>query len=243
MVKQAMYKLAAPPAEVTEGKPYVKPPELAPEQSDVNTNPATGMNRGMQEMLERGRLRGRQNHENFVEEAGPPKPFDNVNNIRLRNFVHPEAPITEKHYPKAYKELQQLKPHLQAVDDWASRSFTNFDITAPHIQTYNETGHFDLTTPQPGMPSLFDLYTNSYKQDYINLGNNIGDAANDIARHPVTKGVNNALARLATPKTVQPKPNPAAPVKPLASKAPTPNLPAIPDTPPNIRRLGGGKNY
>jgi hypothetical protein len=221
-----MYKSAAPPASVTEGKPYVRPPELAPKQPGVSINPTTGMTRGTQEMLQRERISGMRAQPNFggIKEKEPSMP-DSVSDIRLRNFVHPAAPITEKHYPKAYNQLQQLKPHLEATDAWAARNL-NVDNHTPDAATYNNTGH---TTPGN---RFYNAMTDANKYNYINLGNSIGGTATRIAGHPVTKGVNNALTQLATPKAIQPKPQPA-----------TPNLPAIPDTSPNIRRLGGGRIY
>jgi hypothetical protein len=307
-VKQAMYKLAAPPAEVTEGKPYVRPPELAPEQPKTKeesreeflrsmTNEsarATAPDMTRQQMLDNIR------HPliDVISEIPNFRAYKNIpSNADLSSY-----PKVQEEYKKLYvpriqelmtgvpeNELEQLKnelggdlgldyflqnahglPGYRPVGAPGPASYKLRDaVNASHSSAIKDYASNYLQAIKEKNDSSGWLHDNRNAATAEDLGKLKGTAtviANQLDPHNVGRiagrlffGTNRRPHTDIKPQTIIkpqdvsvpkldlsgpiPKPNLAALAKPPAPKAPTPNLPAIPDTPPNIRRLGGGKNY
>lgn len=122
-VKQAMYKLAAPPAEVTEGKPYVKPPELESEQPEA-IDPQSGVRRDVTERLLRD-MRTKREEQDIQTWKNLPLTYEEVLNAPIKTNTDDMIKELRKKYkmnwrqdftdvPEALKEYQQkIKPIIE----------------------------------------------------------------------------------------------------------------------------------
>lgn len=305
-VKQAMYKLAAPPAEVTEGKPYTRPPELAPEQPKTKEESREEFLRSMTN--ESARATAPDVTQEQIR-ANVLFPLHNVireiPNFRAYKNIPSNADLSS--YPKVQEEYRKLYvPKIQELMTGLPENSLNemkneiggdlgidyFLQNAHVLPDYTPMGIRRGLTLRDAMnkshSNAIKDYASSYLQDIKNKNDSSGwlqdnrDAAtaedfgklkgtatviaNQVDPHNIGRiagrlffGTDRRPHTDIKPQTIIkpqavsapkldlsgpiPKPNLAALAKPPAPKAPTPNLPGIPDTPPNIRRLGGGRIY
>ena len=104
-VKQAMYKLAAPPAEVTEGKPYVKPPELEPQQPKIlspNELIISGAKRYEDALKKTEKAMAPVNMEGVKRPQKPQNYISDPVEFRIQHKIPPEADLSA--YPEVQKE-------------------------------------------------------------------------------------------------------------------------------------------
>lgn len=307
-VKQAMYKLAAPPAEVTEGKPYTRPPELAPEQPKTKEESREEFLRSMTNESARATAPDI-TEEQMIDNTFSPlwNVFREIPNFRAYKNIPSNADLSA--YPKVQEEyrkfyvpkIQELIPRLseRALNQMktelggdlgldyflqnahalpgftpnirgAQRGLTLRDaMNKSHsnaIKDYASSYLQDIKEKNDSSGWLQDNRDAATAEDFGKLKGTATVIANQLDPHNIGRiagrlffGTGRRPHTDIKPQTIikpqavsapkldlsgpLPKPNLAALAKPPAPKAPTPNLPAIPDTPPNIRRLGGGKNY
>ena len=309
-VKQAMYKLAAPPAEVTEGKPYTRPPELAPEQPKTKEESREEFLRSMTNESARATAPDI-TEEQMIDNTFSPlsNVFREIPNFRAYKNIPSNADLSA--YPKVQEEyrkfyvpkIQELIPRLpeRALNQMKNELGGDLGLDyflqnahalpgfTPNIRgAGNQHGLTLRDAMNKSHSNAIKDYASSYLQDIKNKNDSSGwlqdnrDAAtagnfgelkgtatviaNQIDPHNIGRvagrlffGTGRRPHTDIKPQTIikpqavsvpkldlsgpLPKPNFAALAKPPAPKAPTPNLPGIPDTPPNIRRLGGGRIY
>ena len=123
-VKQAMYKLAAPPAEVTEGKPYVKPPELAPQQPKI-------LSPNERIIADSKKLEGFTDKitslPRHMNQPVRPKNLIDPTEFRVKNKIPPDADLSA--YPEIQKEFLKRWAESENYTDQVKFQESGGDLT------------------------------------------------------------------------------------------------------------------